>query len=128
MHNRDKAVTPMELMLRCGPRRGLWPRGRALGGLLGGALGAAALLSAASCTSASPAHLVSGQPVVRVTCGMAVDGITACYRRAGEVCGARGFLIYDWNGRPWTQPYPNPDALQYDPNLPFDGLLIACRA
>jgi hypothetical protein len=36
--------------------------------------------------------------------------------------------MYDWNGQPWDKPYPGPDALQNDPGLAQNGLLIACRS
>ena len=54
-------------------------------------------------------------------------GITGCFKVAGEVCDA-GLIIYDWNGQPWDKPYPGPDALQNDPGLAQNGLLIACRS
>jgi hypothetical protein len=52
----------------------------------------------------------------------------ACFKTAGSICGPRGFVIYDWNGLPWKEPYPEPETLEDDPGLAANGLLIACRA
>lgn len=84
------------------------------------------LLLFSGCVSTDPAFLASGQPVVRITCGLAIDRMQGCFRVAGDICGQRGFVIYDWNGDPWPKPYPDPDTLQHAMNLPYDGLLIAC--
>ena len=91
--------------------------------------GLAALLSLlAGCAQTQPAFLANGQQVVRVTCDLAIDGMTACFRTAGDICATRGFVIYDWNGQPWDRPYPAPEVLENDPALAQSGLLIACRS
>lgn len=82
----------------------------------------------AGCASSEPAFLANGQEVVRITCDLAIDGMTACFRVAGDTCGVRGYVIYNWNGDPWIRPYPDPETLQNDPGLAASGLLIACRA
>jgi hypothetical protein len=89
---------------------------------------AALLFLLAGCADTEPAYLSNGQAVVRITCGFAIDGMTRCFREAGDLCGSRGFVIFDWNGEPWAKPYPEPDALQNDLGLATSGLLIACRS
>lgn len=81
----------------------------------------------AGCASSDPTFLANGQAVLRITCNLAIDGMTSCFRLAGDTCGARGFIIYNWNGDPWVRPYPDPETLQDDPGLASSGLLIACR-
>jgi hypothetical protein len=89
---------------------------------------AAMLALLAGCAQTQPAFLSNGQQVVRITCNLAIDGMTSCFKAAGNICATQGFVIYDWNGQPWNKPYPGPDALQNDPDLAQNGLLIACRS
>ena len=84
------------------------------------------ILVLAGCAYTEPTFLVTGQKVVRVTCATAVDGITTCFKRAGEICGPRGFTLFNWSGIPWDKPYPEPDTLKNDPDLTMSGLLVAC--
>ena len=86
----------------------------------------AMLVLLAGCAATEPASLANGQPVIRVTCSLAIDGMTSCFKEAGKICGARGYTIFDWNGTPWPMPYPEPETLQDDPGL-GSGLLVACR-
>ena len=88
---------------------------------------AAFLLLMTGCAETHPTYLANGQKVVRVTCNLAAEGMAACFKTAGSICGPRGFAIYDWNGEPWKQPYPEPETLENDPGLAANGLLIACR-
>ncbi len=86
------------------------------------------LLSMTGCAQTDHVSLSNGQQAVRITCALAIDGMTSCFRAAGDLCGTRGFVIFDWNGQPWAQPYPDPDVLENDPGLAQSGLLVACRA
>lgn len=89
---------------------------------------AATMLLFAGCAITQPTYLSNGTKVVRITCAMAVDGMSRCFRAAGDLCGPRGFAIYDWSGTPWKEPYPDPASLEDDPALASTGLLVACRS
>ena len=89
---------------------------------------AASLVLLVGCAATHPAYLANGQKVIRVTCNLAVNGMVACFKTAGSICGPRGYVIYDWNGQPWERPYPEPETLQNDPGLAAGGLLVACRS
>lgn len=88
---------------------------------------AAILVLLAGCAATEPASLANGQAVIRVTCSLAIDGVAGCFKAAGNICGARGYTIFDWNGKAWPMPYPEPETLQDDPGLAASGLLVACR-
>src|SRR5262249_47442588 len=75
----------------------------------------ALLLLFAGCAVSEPSYLANGQKVVRIKCNVALDGMTSCFKEAGDICGPRGYVIYDWNGQAWPKPYPGPDVLEYDP-------------
>jgi hypothetical protein len=89
---------------------------------------AAGLLAAAGCTWAEPAYLANGMKVVRIACGMTIDAGSSCYKIAGDVCGRRGFALFDWDGKPWQLPYPDPTGLENDMILGTTSLLVACRS
>ena len=88
----------------------------------------ASMLLLAGCVFTQPTYLANGVKVVRITCGLAVNGISRCYKAAGDLCGPRGFSIYAWSGEPWERPYPDPETLEDDPALASTGLLVACRS
>ena len=88
----------------------------------------ASLLLLAGCASVEPAYLANGIKVVRIDCGLAVDGAAACYKTAGDICGRRGFALFDWDGKPWELPYPDPITLENDVVLRSASLLVACRS
>jgi len=88
----------------------------------------AALILLSGCAASEPAYLANGQKVLRVTCNLSSDGMAACFKLSGTICGPRGFVIYNWSGEQWARPYPDPETLQNDPGLAADGLLIACRS
>jgi len=81
----------------------------------------------AGCAQTTPTFLANGQEVIRVTCNNAIQGVTACFAKAGDLCGPRGYVLFDWSGKPWTRPYPAPDVLDGDPAFASTGLLVACR-
>jgi hypothetical protein len=82
----------------------------------------------AGCASVEPAYLANGMKVVRIGCGLAVDGAAACYKAAGDICGRRGFALFDWDGKPWEQPYPDPASLESDMIVRSTSVLVACRS
>ncbi|MEJ0017445.1 MAG: hypothetical protein WDN25_12920 [Acetobacteraceae bacterium] len=86
------------------------------------------LLMLTGCVTTEPAYLATGLPVTRVACTISVDALGLCYKAAGDLCGPRGFAIYDWDGRPWSLPYPDPQSYDYDGRLDATALLVACRS
>ena len=87
-----------------------------------------AFLVAGCQTTTERTFLSNGQPAVRVMCANTIGGVTNCLKTAGDLCGARGFVLFHWNGQPWARPYPGPEELQYDTDLVANGLLVACQA
>lgn len=85
----------------------------------------AILVSLGGCVSIDADHLATGMKVVRIGCTLALDRGTTCYKVAGDICGRRGFALYDWDGTPWPLPYPDPLSLSDDDPL---NLLVACRS
>jgi len=37
-------------------------------------------------------------------------------------------VLFDWDGKPWPLPYPDPAALESDTALASTALLVACRS
>jgi hypothetical protein len=89
---------------------------------------AVSALLLAGCALTQTAYLSNGQRVIQITCGSALGRMASCFKAAGSICGPHGFVIYDWSGKPWETPYPDPETLQDDPALAASGLLIACRS
>ncbi|MBS0642580.1 MAG: hypothetical protein U1E70_24830 [Acetobacteraceae bacterium] len=87
----------------------------------------ASVLLLAGCAQTTPTFLANGQEVIRVTCNNTIQGATACFAAAGEICGPRGYVLFDWTGKPWPLPYPEPDVVDGDPAFSSTGLLVACR-
>lgn len=84
------------------------------------------ILALSACAQRQTAFLPTGQEVSHITCGLALGGAVACFRSAGELCGFRGYTLYDWDGKAWHEPFPSPAALDNDPSFPTTGLLVAC--
>lgn len=89
---------------------------------------AAFLLTLTNCTWVEPAYLANGMKVVRIACGMTIDAGSSCYKIAGDICGPRGFALFDWDGKPWDFPYPDPTILENEMILATTSLLVACRS
>src|SRR5262245_21606279 len=47
----------------------------------------------AACAVAKPTHLPDGRQGVSISCDGEMQGMAACYEKAGELCGARGYDI-----------------------------------
>jgi hypothetical protein len=88
---------------------------------------AAGLITLAGCAWVEPAYLTNGMKVVRIACGMTIDAGSSCYKMAGDICGRRGFALFDWDGKPWQLPYPDPASLENELILGTTSLLVACR-
>ena len=82
----------------------------------------------AACVSMERTHLSSGQAVNRLVCSLSTDSLGRCYEAAGEICGARGYTLYYWDGTPWPRPYPTPDSIRFESELGTTTLLMACHA
>lgn len=90
-------------------------------------LAVVATLTLSGCVSVERAWLPSGAPVNQVSCSLSIDSMARCYRAAGDLCGPRGYVIYDWDGTPWPRPYPEPSTVDSDTTLASTRLLVACR-
>jgi hypothetical protein len=86
------------------------------------------MLLFAACTTASPTYLANGMAAYRITCNPGFAGLNTCYEAAAELCGRRGFAVYDWSGVPWPLPYPDPASLESISTLGSASLLVACRS
>src|SRR5438067_10327739 len=84
---------------------------------IGAACLAASLLVLAGCAQVETAYLANGTRVARISCGLAVDSFTRCFKTAGDMCGRRGYVLFDWDGKPWPLPYPEPESLENDTAL-----------
>jgi len=80
------------------------------------------------CSQVETAYLANGTRVARISCGLAIDSFARCYKTAGDMCGGRGYVLFDWDGKPWPLPYPDPTALENDATLTSTALLVACRS
>ena len=97
-------------------------------GAIGAACFALSLLVLGGCSQIEIAYLANGTRVARISCGLAVDSFTRCFKTAGDMCGLRGYVLFDWDGKPWPLPYPDPAALESDTALASTALLVACRS
>lgn len=80
------------------------------------------------CVSSERTYLPNGMAVNRISCTLAIDSLSRCYKAAGDMCGSRGYTVYDWDGTPWPKPYPDPSSVDSDTMLGAATLLTACHA
>ncbi|MEQ8344243.1 MAG: hypothetical protein RIB84_27290 [Sneathiellaceae bacterium] len=85
-------------------------------------------LLATACMSSERTYLPTGQAVNRLTCSLSGEAMKRCYQAAGEICGERGYTIYDWDGSPWATPYPDPAAFDDYAMVGTATLLMACHS
>lgn len=91
-------------------------------------LSLSACLLLAACASSTPVRLATGMQAYQIDCRFSPNGLSACYETAGQVCGARGFTLYDWAGTPMRAPLPAPDDMAILGGLTADRILVACRS
>lgn len=96
--------------------------------VVGVACFALSLLPLGGCSQVETTYLANGTRVARISCGLAMDSFTRCFKTAGDMCGQRGYVLFDWDGKPWPLPYPDPAALETDTVLTSTALLVACRS
>ena len=83
-------------------------------------------LVVSGCATANLTYLADGQPAYQVNCNLGLDGFNRCYRKAGEICGKRGFVLYDWQGR--TLPVRNSDPSEINmAGWEAKSILVACN-
>lgn len=85
-------------------------------------------LLATACVSSERAYLPTGQAVNRLTCSLTNESMARCYQAAGEICTGRGYTLFDWDGTPWAEPYPDPAVVDDDMLLRRTTLLMACHS
>jgi len=54
---------------------------------------AAILATLTGCAVAKPTYLPDGRQGVSISCDGQAQGMAACYEKAGELCGSRGYDI-----------------------------------
>ena len=89
-----------------------------------------AILAAAltACVQSDRAYLPTGQAVMQISCKMSITSMSQCYKAAGDMCGARGYTVFDWDGTPWPKPYPDPSTVDRETMLGNTQILVACNA
>ena len=80
-----------------------------------------------ACVTNERTYLRNGVAVNEISCKLRVDSLARCYRAAGEMCGPRGYVIFDWDGTEWPRPYPDPSSMDADTMLRTSTILVACR-
>ncbi|MGE0415601.1 MAG: hypothetical protein AB7O80_02245 [Acetobacteraceae bacterium] len=80
-----------------------------------------------ACVDNKRTYLPNGMAVNQLTCKMSVNSLQRCYRTAGDMCGPRGYSIYDWDGTPWPKPYPDPSTMDDPTVLNEVTILVACH-
>ena len=63
------------------------------------AVSAIGALALGGCVTATPIMTPTGQQGFSLNCS-AMNDIGQCYKKAGELCGANGYQIYDQNNKP----------------------------
>jgi hypothetical protein len=82
----------------------------------------------AACATADPINFANGQKGYAIKCDLGLNGLDMCYRKAGELCGERGYSLHDWQGNPVTY-----KAVERDLDASFSGfsaktILVECNA
>ena len=62
-----------------------------------------AILSLAGCVTTQPTYMASGNVGHHITCGGALFSLGDCYKKAGDLCGPRGYKVLAENKE--TSPY-----------------------
>lgn len=62
-------------------------------------VGLTAIATLSGCVTATPIMTPSGQQGFSLNCS-ALNDIGQCYKKAGELCGGRGYEIFDQNNKP----------------------------
>lgn len=58
----------------------------------------ASALVLAGCVSVKPVHLADGSQGHSISCNGAVQNISACLEKAGEICGSAGYTVVNQQG------------------------------
>lgn len=96
--------------------------------MVGRLIGLGVVVLLAGCATSQPTYLANGMRAYQVDCSMAVSGLNACYAVAAELCGGRGFGVFDWDGRAVPMPYVEPDLARTGGMFGVNRLLVACRS
>jgi len=82
----------------------------------------------AACATADPINFADGQQGYAIKCDLGLNGLDLCYRKAGDLCGQRGYTLHDWQGNPVTY-----KAVERDLDASLSGfsaktILVKCNS
>lgn len=58
----------------------------------------AVILGLFGCAISSPVHLADGSEGYKISCNGSASSFGVCLEKAGEICGTRGYTLFDKDG------------------------------
>jgi hypothetical protein len=101
------------------PSTSLWEHMRLTPAILG--------LLLAGCATADPVNFANGQAGYAIKCDLGLNGLDQCYRKAGSLCGERGYSLHDWQGNPVTYEAVERDLDQSLSTFSAKTILVQCN-
>ena len=80
----------------------------------------------AGCATATETHLQDGRKGYSIDCSGSAVPLNKCFEKAGEICGAKGYFVYDKNGQVITTAFATSQIVSVGA-FNTKGILIACK-